>query len=150
MQLTNTGRFRESRSSKCQPRREAEIEQLKDLCRHVYIMVPDEEIEISELPKSYEANPVTEEAIGQVQYETTVSAKEEVKSVREAHNELVGALWEGESMIQGGNDLNMSLVKKSIDVMIGSIQRNPDAFIWRNRIKNSINISTALVPTYNR
>lgn len=116
-------------------REQEEIDQLKNLCRHVYIMVPDEEIEISALPKAETIDPVSKGMIGQKRYKTTVSAREEVKAMRASHDELVGVLSEIESMLRDGEGLNLSRAHKSIGVMIESIQRNPDAFIWLNRIR---------------
>lgn len=116
-------------------REKAEIAQLKELCRHVYIMVPDEEIEISALPSVGPSDPVSSEVIGKRRYKTTVSAQEEVLAVRDSYEELVDVLWEVESLLRDKNELNLSLLKRSVGVMIESIQRNPDAYIWLNRIR---------------
>ncbi len=112
-----------------------EIEELKKLCRHVYIMAPDEEIEISVLPARRQVDPVSPEMIGKIRYEVTTPAREEIWTVREAHDELVGMVMEVETILREGNELRFPLIEKSVDVMIESIERNPDAYIWLNRIR---------------
>jgi HD-GYP domain-containing protein (c-di-GMP phosphodiesterase class II) len=114
---------------------QVEIEELKKLCRHVYIMAPDEEIEISLLPARRKRDPVSPEMIGKIRYEVTTPAREEIWTVREAHDELVGMMMEVETILREGNELRFPLIKKSVNVMIESIERNPDAYIWLNRIR---------------
>jgi len=112
-----------------------EIEELKKLCRYVYIMAPDEEIEISLLPTRRKADPVSPEMIGKIRYEVTTPAREEIWTVREAHDDLVGLVKEVETILREGNELRLPQIEKSVGVMIESIERNPDAYIWLNRIK---------------
>jgi len=112
-----------------------EIDDLKNLCRHVYIMAPDEEIEITAMPNRRPADPVSQDMIGKVRYEVTSPAREEIWTVREAHDELVGMVTEVETILREENELRLPLIEKSVDVMIESIERNPDAYIWLNRIR---------------
>lgn len=113
---------------------QAEIDQLKKQCRHVYIMVPDEEIEISAIPARRPVERL-EDLAGKKKYKTTTSARDEVETVRKSHGELVGVLWDVESMLREGNELKLDRIEDSVEVMIESIERNPDAYIWLNRIK---------------
>ncbi|MEX1032710.1 MAG: HD-GYP domain-containing protein [Cellvibrionaceae bacterium] len=112
----------------------SEIEELKKQCRHVYIMVPDEEIEISAVPAGRRGS-LPADLVGKKKYQTTTSAREEVQAVHQSHDELVSVLWDVESMLLEKNELKLNMVEKSVDVMIESIERNPDAYIWLNRIK---------------
>jgi len=112
-----------------------EIDELKKLCRHVYIMAPDEEIEISAVPPRPRPDPVPQEMLGRRQYETTRPARDEVHAVRESHDDLIGVLTEVENILRKDNELKLPLIEKSVDVMIESIERNPDAYIWLNRIR---------------
>lgn len=114
-------------------RNKAEIKELKKQCRHVYIMVPDEEIELSTVPITRGGSAA--DLMGKKQYKTTISAQEEVRAARGSHDELVGVLRDVESVFKNTNELKLSLVEESVDVMIDSIGRNPDAYIWLNRIK---------------
>jgi len=114
---------------------QAEIEQLKKQCRHVYITVPDEEIEISMIPSRQQTDPVSPDMIGTMQYVVTIPATEEIWTARESHDELVGMVMEVETILREENRLQLSLIEKSVDVMIESIKRNPDAYIWLNRIR---------------
>jgi len=116
-------------------REAAEIDELKKLCRHVYVMVPDEEIEISGVQIRPQQDPVLHAQIGRRRYETTSTAKEEVRAARESHDELVGMLMEVETILRKDNELRLALIEKSVDLMIESIERNPDAYIWLNRIR---------------
>jgi HD-GYP domain-containing protein (c-di-GMP phosphodiesterase class II) len=114
-------------------RHQAEIKQLQKQCRHVYIMVPDEEIEISAVPKGrgYKAS----EVFGKKEYKTTTSAKDEIRAVRQSHGELVNLLQDVESIFQQTGELKLKRIEESVNVMIDSVTRNPDAYIWLNRIK---------------
>ncbi len=113
----------------------AEIDELRKLCRHVYIMVPDEEIELSGIPSRPRTDPVRPEMLGRKQYEITRTAQDEVLASREAHDDLIGVLKDVENILQEDKELKLPLIKKSVDVMIESIERNPDAYIWLNRIR---------------
>jgi len=112
-----------------------EIDELKKLCRHVYIMVPDEEIEISGIPARQKPEPVQMDQVGKREYEITSTAMEEMQAAREPHDELVGILMEVESILLQDNELKLPLIRKSVELMIESIERNPDAYIWLNRIR---------------
>lgn len=111
----------------------AEIKQLQKQCRHVYIMIPDEEIEISAVPKgrSYKAS----EVIGKKQYKTITSAKDEIRAVRQPHGQLVNLLQDVETIFKQTGELKLKHIEESVNVMIDSVTRNPDAYIWLNRIK---------------
>lgn len=114
-------------------RNDGEIAQLKAQCNHVYIMVPDEEIEISLVPKGqgYKAA----EIIGKVEYETASLAADEVRAVSQSHDELVDLLRDVEQVFLDTGELKLKRIEDSVNVMIESVTRNPDAFIWLNRIK---------------
>jgi HD-GYP domain-containing protein (c-di-GMP phosphodiesterase class II) len=114
-------------------RHQAEIDQLKKQCKHVYIMVPDEEIEINVVPKGrgYKAADV----FGKKEYKTSITAKDEVKAVRKSHGELVDLLKDVESAFEKTGELKLERIEASVNVMIDSVTRNPDAYVWLNRIK---------------
>lgn len=113
----------------------AEIEELKKLCRHVYIMAPDEEIEISAIPSRPQPQTRPTKLNGRRQHEVTHTAHDEVRAVRDSHDDLIGVLMEVENILREDNELKLPLIEKSVDVMIESIERNPDAYIWLNRIR---------------
>ena len=55
-------------------REKAEIEELEKLCRHVYIMVPDEEIELSGRSSRRKPEAAYSDLIGRKRYEITKSS----------------------------------------------------------------------------
>jgi HD-GYP domain-containing protein (c-di-GMP phosphodiesterase class II) len=116
-------------------RLQEEIDQLKKLCRHVYIALPDEDIVVDGMPSMSREDPVASDLIGRRRYEITSAARDEVKKVRGSHDEIVNMIMEAENILREGSDLNMTAIEKSVEVMIESVERNPDAYIWLNRIK---------------
>ncbi|MGQ9427195.1 HD-GYP domain-containing protein [Gilvimarinus sp. F26214L] len=115
-------------------RNKAEIAELKKQCQHVYIMVPDEEIEISAIPARPKPQPASE-LIGKKQYKTTSTAMDEIRTVKQSHEELVGLMRDVETAFRQTGQIKLDLIEESVEVMIDSIGRNPDAYIWLNRIK---------------
>jgi HD-GYP domain-containing protein (c-di-GMP phosphodiesterase class II) len=116
-------------------REEAEIEELKNLCRYVYIMVPDEEIELSRLPSRRKPEEVYSDLIGRKRYEITKSAREELRVVRSSHEQISHLMLEIEDTLRQDRELDVQTITNSIEFMVDSIERNPDAYIWLTRIK---------------
>ena len=113
----------------------AEIDELKQLCRYVYIMVPDEEIELSGGSPYRKPEAVYSDLIGRRRYEITESARNELRAVRRSHGEVTRLLVEIENTLKEDEQLDLSIVRNSIEFMVDSIERNPDAYIWLTRIK---------------
>ncbi|MGB7934373.1 MAG: HD-GYP domain-containing protein [Gammaproteobacteria bacterium] len=116
-------------------REEAEIEELKNLCRYVYIMVPDEEIELSRLSSRRKPEEVYSDLIGRKRYEITKSAREELRVVRSSHEQISHLMLEIEDTLREDKELDVQTITNSIEFMVDSIERNPDAYIWLTRIK---------------
>ena len=116
-------------------REEREIEELKQTCRHVYIMVPDEEIELSGLTPQRKAEATYSHLIGRKRYDVTSSAKEELREVRSSHEEMYRLMVEIENTLTDDRELDLSVIENSIEYMVDSIERNPDAYILLTRIK---------------
>lgn len=115
--------------------KQAEIEELKKQSRHVYIMVPDEEITIDNNLPNAESVQVPHDEVGRIHYEVTESAEDELRTARESHEEISQMMVEIETTLQEDNEVNTSKLKRSVNVMVDSIERNPDAYIWLTRIK---------------
>jgi HD-GYP domain-containing protein (c-di-GMP phosphodiesterase class II) len=113
----------------------AEIEELKKLCRHVYIMIPDEEIELSSKSSQRRSEAVHSELIGHKHYEVTKSARDELHAVRSSHEEISRLMLEIEDTLREDKELDLQTITNSIEFMVDSIVRNPDAYIWLTRIK---------------
>jgi HD-GYP domain-containing protein (c-di-GMP phosphodiesterase class II) len=116
-------------------REQGEIEELKQTCRHVYIMVPDEEIELSGLSPQRKAETAYSHLIGRKRYEVTSSVKEELRKVRSSHEQISHLLVEIENTLKKDRELDLSIINHSIEYMVDSIERNPDAYILLTRIK---------------
>lgn len=116
-------------------REQDEVDQLKKLCQHVFILLPDEEIELSAIPSREPAEPIPQDAVSAKKYDITSDAKEEVQAVKAAHDRLVTVLEDVETMLKKDHQLKLPLVEESVDVMVDSIERNPDAYLWLTRLK---------------
>jgi HD-GYP domain-containing protein (c-di-GMP phosphodiesterase class II) len=113
----------------------AEIEELKKLCRHVYIMIPDEEIELSSRPSQRKLEAVYSNLIGRKRYDVTKSAGEELHAVYSSHEEISHLMMEIEDTLKEDKEIDLKTITNSIEFMVDSIERNPDAYIWLTRIK---------------
>jgi HD-GYP domain-containing protein (c-di-GMP phosphodiesterase class II) len=116
-------------------REEAEIDELKKLCRHVYILVPDEEIELSGNSSLRTADPGCSDLVGRKSYEVTSSLQEELREVHRSHAEITQLLHEIETALLENKELDLPAVRSSVEFMVDSIERNPDAYIWLTRIR---------------
>ena len=61
--------------------------------------------------------------------------EEEHPRAREALNTLVGDIDEIYSQVSAGDKLNVIKLRKSVDPIVDSISRNPDACVWVARLK---------------
>jgi HD-GYP domain-containing protein (c-di-GMP phosphodiesterase class II) len=112
-----------------------EIEELKQVCRHVYIMLPDEEIEISGTTSQRTAEAAYSHLIGRERYEITSPAHDELRRVRDSHEQMYQLMLEIENALKENKELDLSVIDDSIEYMVDSIERNPDAYILLTRIK---------------
>lgn len=112
-----------------------EIEEIKKQAEHVYILVPDEEIEVgaAQHPGVAETEPgqYNEKYAGH----RSVQMEEELPAARESHKQITGLVEEIETALQSKEELDIPRVKHTISYMVRSIERNPDAYIWLTRIK---------------
>ena len=118
-----------------QVRNQSDIDQLKAQSRHVHIMVPDEEIEISSGPSSATPISVTTEEIGKERYRDEVFAEAELNNARQSHREMAGLVREIETIVREDKELRLDRVRKSVDTLVDSVTRNPDAYVWLTRIQ---------------
>lgn len=112
----------------------SEIEEIKQQTRYVYVLVPDEEIEVgssrSGAPETgvgrYDANHARR---------ASTHMEQELPVARKSHEEIASLVEEIESALESNEELDMPQIKRTISYMVASIQRNPDAYIWLTRIK---------------
>jgi HD-GYP domain-containing protein (c-di-GMP phosphodiesterase class II) len=116
-------------------REQEEVDQIRKLCRHIFILLPDEEIEVSGGISRAPMEPLPKEVIGKKKYEITRDAKDEAEAVEASHEKLVSLLKDVETMLKEDNELNLPMAAESVNVMVESIERNPDAFLWLTRLR---------------
>lgn len=116
----------------------SEIDEIKQQTEHVYILVPDEEIEVSGARHAEN----TERDPGQYgQYNenharhTKVEIEQELPVARRTHKEIAGLVAEIESALESNQELDVPRIKETVGYMVQSIERNPDAYVWLTRIK---------------
>lgn len=116
-------------------REQDEVDQLKKLCRHVFILLPDEEIELSAVAREPVEAPPLQDVNAKKKYEIGRDAKEEAQAVEAEHSKLVCVLEEVETTLKREQRLKLPMIEESVDVMVESIERNPDAYVWLTRLR---------------
>ncbi len=116
-------------------RKASEIEELKKMCSYIYIMTPDEEIVLDKNHPHSQPEPVYHEEIGKRSYKITRTAEKELRTAQKSHEELSEIMGEIEDTLQDDKELNIPKMEKAAEVMVDSIERNPDAYIWLTRMK---------------
>ncbi|MGD8998804.1 MAG: HD domain-containing phosphohydrolase [Granulosicoccaceae bacterium] len=112
-----------------------EIDELQRLTRHVHIMVPDEEIVLKRLPDDHEGSLQSLNMLHRIKYNTTVAAQDEVVAVRESHETISQLITEIESLVQAESKLRLDDIEKPVKIMVNSVLKNPDAYLWLTRIR---------------
>lgn len=115
-----------------------EINQLRELSRHVYIMVPDDEITIDRVPhatlssswrksqSNHATTPIAPKKTARDQaYENSVN-----------HTEISNVIADTFSLLQSGKQLHLDKIEQSTAIMIESIEKNPSSYIWLTKIKH--------------
>lgn len=116
-------------------RKQEEIDELRRLSKHVYIMVPDEEIELTKVSSGNQASTADSGKLHKIKYKVSVSAGTEIKAARQAHEDISQIVTEIESLVRAESQLQIEDIQEPVKVMVGSITNNPDAYLWLTRIK---------------
>ena len=106
----------------------ADIQKLRSVSQHVFIIVPDEEIELHGTEAPDDVVPVDSELFGRARYEITTSASEEVKAVRKAHDKVAELVADLERLSDTEDELSVDQLHDAADIMVGSLTSTPDAF----------------------
>lgn len=119
---------------------EDDVARLQRLCSHVWVDVllgraPDPRhlaLEAAPAPP-----PVREELERLRKTEWPIKAEfgAELREAESAHAALEGAIAEVMADLQHGKRLNLERLHDGVDAMIGSILRNPSAFVWLKEMK---------------
>lgn len=68
-------------------------------------------------------------------YTSVVPVEQEIKTARGAYLEATKAAQEILTTLQNGGQLDIALAKQTVEPMVESVLRNPDAMIWLARMK---------------
>jgi HD-GYP domain-containing protein (c-di-GMP phosphodiesterase class II) len=117
-------------------RDQEDIEALLRYTQHVYIMVPDEEIELRQLPSGPVRTMPGAELLHQEKYTITMDAEQAVEEARDSHEQVSRLVNEIETVVEQGSGLAPEDIGKPIEIMVNSVTGNPDAYIWLTRIRN--------------
>lgn len=112
-----------------------DIEEIKKQAEHVYILIPDEEIEVGAVQHPGLAETEPGQYNEKYAHHRSVQMEEELPAARESHKQIAGLVEEIETALQSKEQLDIPRVKHTISYMVRSIERNPDAYIWLTRIK---------------
>lgn len=132
---------------------QADIEQLRRFCRYVYV-----DRALSRVQLAFEGAPTagkTARSAGVVNpsarirkftpiaYTTTQPLQKEVAVAAALHQEIARAIVQVLNDIRNGKELNLLVVKKVAGLMVNSVTRNPDAFVWLSRVRDADSYSYA-------
>jgi len=115
-----------------------EIDDLKNFTKYVYIKAPDEEFEIKK-PESRKPQQGLQQDqtanINKIKYKNTVSADEEIQRIRTSHENFAKSLTDIENLIRSGGILKIEHIEEPVNVMVSSVKKNPDAYLWLTRLR---------------
>lgn len=111
---------------------------IDELCRHAryaYVIVPDEEIELTRKGSGRAETNRTSTIFHQTTYVDSVPVDREISEARPSQ-EMFGELFaEVESLVRVGRPVSFEIFQQPAKNLVNSITRNPDAYIWLTRLK---------------
>lgn len=111
-------------------RTQEEIDELQRLTKHVYVAIPDEEIELHEIPHNHASRLPPRSATY-----VTQPIEEVIDDAREGHADVSSMVDELHELAKTNQSFNLAAVTESADIMVDSIILNPDAFVWLTTIR---------------
>ncbi len=124
---------------------ENQIEELDRYCKYVYIekdTVPTDYIVARTTIKPEIKVKKLDEILPQKKtgrYEDKISIKDEMESAKIVQHDLESTVSNLYDTLQSGNEIQVAHIKSSVNPMIDSVIRNPDAMIWLARLKQKDN-----------
>lgn len=132
-----------------------DIEQLRRFCKFVYV-----DRRLSRVQASFEPAPVVaggakRSPVGVVNpaarirkfdpvaYQVSQPLQKEVAVAATLHQEIARAVVQVLNDVRSGKELNFLVVKKAAGLMVNSVVRNPDAFVWLSRVRDADSYSYA-------
>jgi putative nucleotidyltransferase with HDIG domain len=120
----------------------SDIQELREYCEYVYVdpergePVPEElQINDSENGKDGFAEVFRNVPVNDT-YPVVTSVEEEIGACRESREHILDIVTSILDDLKAGRTIKMRTVRQSVNKMIASIIRNPDAFFWLTRLKS--------------
>ncbi|TDY00543.1 HD-GYP domain-containing protein [Thiohalophilus thiocyanatoxydans] len=111
---------------------------IDELCRHtqhVYVVVPDEEIQLTRREPNQPEASAQSELPRQTNYKGESNVDDEINKVRHSHALFPELFSEVESIIRTGGPLPFELFKQPAQNLVQSVTKTPDAYIWLTQLK---------------
>jgi len=112
----------------------SELNDLQKYCKYVYVLTSHEEIEIHSLYGDNETPDYCKFA-GKAEYTISRSVEDEISIIEKDHEKIVELITDIEIISEKNGELDFDEINNSIQILVQSITRNPDAFIWLTEIK---------------
>ncbi len=116
-----------------------EITKLRESSRFAYVMIPDEEYTL----QSRHNKPISLSSINDLisaadlkSHQPRTSFKDELPSAEKAHAAMADMTAEIWDAVNSGQALNMADLSPRVRMMVDSIERNQDAYIWLCCVKD--------------
>jgi HD-GYP domain-containing protein (c-di-GMP phosphodiesterase class II) len=134
---------------------QTDIEQIRRFCKHVYVDQTLSRAKATFKPASVAASAVGRKAAMTVNpaarirkftpivYQNTQPLQKEVAVATTLHQEIARAVVQVLNDVRGGKELNIPVVRKVAGLMVNSVTRNPDAFVWLSRVRDADSYSYA-------
>lgn len=134
---------------------QTDIEQIRRFCKHVYVDQTLSRAQAAFKPASVAASAVARKAAMTVNpaarirkftpivYQNTQPLQKEVAVATTLHQEIARAVVQVLNDVRGGKELNIPVVRKVAGLMVNSVTRNPDAFVWLSRVRDADSYSYA-------
>ncbi len=119
-----------------------EISRLREQCDYVFVdpergvAVPRDLVMASELASEDKLAKIFRDPSGDERYPLETTVSEEFKAARNSYDntlDLVSTIMDG---IKAGRSIKTVAIKQSLNNLIASILRNPDAFMWLKQLKD--------------
>lgn len=112
-----------------------EIAELQRHTRHVYVIVPDEEIELTARASDKPFMSTNSELLNQTSYRKMVHIDKEIHRARQNHTAFIKLFNELESYIRTKGTIPFEIVQQPARKLVSSVTSNPDAYVWLTRLR---------------
>jgi HD-GYP domain-containing protein (c-di-GMP phosphodiesterase class II) len=111
-----------------------EIDELIRLTKFVYILVPDDVIKL-EKPTLQGQSSKSANNLKKNIYKRISAVDEEIEQIRSSHEIFSESLSDMEKLIKEGASIRLDLIEEPIKIMVKSVSKNPDAYLWLSRLR---------------